>query len=158
MTTRAKEGDASGTALGKEDGGRPEQLGIAPIVGGVEQGSSIHKRIDQPRGSFVRLLIQSGERLIEQHGVAGRQQGAQQLDAAPLAAGEPSNRGSGVDLGSQLPQQRCDGAGARARTVRSSVSLLTGISRRRASPWPGRPPSARPRWWTMVCSRAVRRA
>jgi len=31
-------------------------------------------------------------------------------------------------------------AGARARTVRSSVSLLTGISRRRASPWPGRPP------------------
>ena len=116
MTTRAKEGDASGTALGKEDGGRPEQLGIAPIVGGDEQGSSIQKPIDQPRGSFVRLLIQSGERLIEQHGVAGRQQGAQQLDAAPLAAGEPSNRGSGVDLGSQLPQQRCDGAGARART------------------------------------------
>ena len=50
------------------------------------------------------------------------------------------------------------GAAARRRTVRRSVSLLTGSNSRRAIRCPGRPPSARPRCCTSPSSRSVRRA
>jgi len=42
--------------------------------------------------------------------------------------------------------------------TRNSVSLLTGTMSRFAKFAAGLPPSARPRWWTMQSSLAVRRA
>ena len=56
-------------------------------------------------------------------------------------------------------EARCIGGGrSYRRTVRNSVSLLTGNPRRSASRAAGRPPNASARWRTKVSRRAVLRA